>query len=105
MESIWSKTADLPEYQTFNGNLKEHNCYCMDCGIEWYEDIEPIIITTAQLKEQKRLRGIGDAIDSLNSYEKEEIKKEKYLKKQEKQHKKDNRFYKKILRKIKRKDE
>ena len=41
----------------FNNDL---NCFCDNCGVEWYDDIVTKYLTLDEIEEQKKLRGINE---------------------------------------------
>lgn len=59
-KSLSKKSLSKGEYIAPVPSLskEEPNCYCMDCGITWYQELKLSLYSRAQIEEQKRLRGI-----------------------------------------------
>ncbi len=45
----------------------EPNCFCMDCGISWYEKLKVSLYSSSKIAEQKVLRGINDSQEAGRS--------------------------------------
>lgn len=58
--SFYKKHLKRGEYTIPVNRPQELNCFCLDCGINWHEDLHLQFFTSEQIEEQKKLRGISD---------------------------------------------
>jgi hypothetical protein len=58
--SFYKKHLKRGEYAIPVDGPQELNCFCLDCGINWHEDLHLQFFTPEQIDEQKKLRGISD---------------------------------------------
>lgn len=87
------------QYVLFKNTITD-NCFCGNCGIEWTQDIPIKLITRKQLKRIKIEKGINEAKENINTYQKEMNEKKKYDEKLRKKEKKRNKLTHKAARKI-----
>ncbi len=58
--SFYKKHLKRGEYAIPVDRPQELNCFCLDCGINWHEDLHLQFFTPEQIDEQKKLRRISD---------------------------------------------
>lgn len=45
------------EWVRFADSIPDDNCFCMDCGHRWHKVINPVLLNSEQIEDEKAIRG------------------------------------------------